>query len=371
MTEFDPPGFLNDLNTGQRAAWSQWVSDRFDEVAAGDPERFLNDAPRPRFFNPLRSPPAADAQERDISWTAFPRIVQLESASDEQRWQIADASRSNQDEYCEWSVTRATQSGKITRVTFTSEGSEYWRFLGAVNFPHVVAVYREHVSPEVQADDLLNSDGAYNPGNRWNNSTHRGAMHLIQENNTLDAEIELAAAATNVRVRNGQTLTGAQELIRCARYGAPERHSDPHIGAVVNELARANADITLANPIGLCIAGLNTAGWRTPDGSDPLQFWKITRGTLEKALRAVFEVPAERGFTVSDITINGIPIRFGAQIADAISIKLTGLATRIGQSQHPPINGCKSLASEAASAEALPGVPGVEDVLGTQRRTHR
>ena len=52
------------------------------------------------------------------------------------------------------------------RVTFTSEGPEYWQFLGAVNLPHVVALYREHVSPQVQADDLLNADGAYDPGNR-------------------------------------------------------------------------------------------------------------------------------------------------------------------------------------------------------------
>lgn len=370
MPQFDPPGFLDDLNDNQRTAWSQWVSDRFDEVAAGDPIRFLHDAPRPRFFNALRTPPSADAQERDITWTAFPRIVQIESASDQERWQTADSSRDHQDEYCEWSVTR-DGNGKITRVTFTSEGPEYWQFLAAVNFQRVVELYRQHIGPQVQPDDLRDGSGNYNPRNKWNNSTRRGAMHLIQDNNTLGAEIELAAAATNVRVRNGQTLTGAQELIKCGRYGAEERHSDPHIGAVVNELARLNADITLANPIGLCIAAVNTAGWETPDGSNSLDYWKITRGTEQKALRAVFQVPAARGFTVTDITINGTPIRFGAQIADAITIKLTGLATRIGQSQHAPIDGCKALAPGAGLAAPAGATPAVADVLAFARPSHR
>ena len=120
-------------------------------------------------------------------------------------------------------------------------------------------------------------------------------MHLIQPNNTLGAEIELAGAATIVRRRNGVVLTETQELIDVRPVRAPERHSDPHIGAMVNELARLKADITLTNPIGLYIAGLSVAGWQTPDNSDPLSYWTITRGTKEKALRAVYEVPAVQG----------------------------------------------------------------------------
>jgi hypothetical protein len=46
----------------------------------------------------------------------------------------------------------------------------------------------------------------------------------------------------------------------------------------------------------------------------------------------VFEVPADKGYVVGDITINGAPIEFGAQIADFVSIKLVGLACRIGKS---------------------------------------
>jgi hypothetical protein len=86
--------------------------------------------------------------------------------------------------------------------------------------------------------------------------------------------------------------------------------------------------------------------WVTPDGSDPASFWKITRGTQEKALRAVYEVPEERGFAAGDIQINGRNIEFGAQIVDFITIKLTGLATRFGQSTAQAV-GCVRSGQEA------------------------
>jgi hypothetical protein len=369
MTQFDPPGFLDDLNDAQREQWSSWISTQIDEVTAGQPQVYDFDAPRPRFFNPLGTPPAADAVERDISWKAFPRIIELESSSDAERWETADGSRDVQDEYCEWSVTRDPANGKIARVTFTSEGPEYWQFLALVNMPRVVELYKKHVDIRVKAQDIVDSQGRYNPRNRWNRSTREGAMHLIQPNNTLGAEIELAAGASNVRRRNGQILTGARELIECGRYGAIERHSDPHIGSEVNSLARADAAITLANPVGLCIAGLATAGWQTPDGSDAQSYWSITRGTAQKALRAVYSVPADRGFTVSDIRINGQPIAFGAQIADFITIKLTGLATRLGQLQVPPLDGCKKLHSGGPGLGA--SVPTVAAAIAASPRASR
>lgn len=341
MELFDPPGYLKDLTPSQCQQWSDWISSQIDQAGAGEPQEYEFDAPRPRFFNPLITAPGDDAVEQDISWKAFPRVVELDSASDPERWATADGSREVQDEYCEWSVTRDSGTNKITRVEFTSEGPEYWQFLASVNMPRVVELYKEHVDKKVKAQDLVDSQGDYDPFNRWNNSTSKGAMHLIQRNNTLSAEIELAAGASNARRRNGRLLTDARQLIACGRYGAVERHSDPHIGAQVNALARADAAITLANPVGLCIAGLGTAGWQTPDGSDPKKYWRITRGTPEKALRAIYTVPPEAGFTVGDIRINGQNIRFGAQIADFITIKLTGLAARMGQLQVPPLDGCK------------------------------
>jgi hypothetical protein len=96
-------------------------------------------------------------------------------------------------------------------------------------------------------------------------------------------------------------------------------------------------------------------GWQTPDGSPASDYWKIVRGTPQKALRAVYEVPPGRGFTVGDIEINGRKIEFGAQIADFITIKLTGLATRFGKSSVAPFHGCVQSAGLAA-APARPNV---------------
>jgi hypothetical protein len=140
--------------------------------------------------------------------------------------------------------------------------------------------------------------------------------------------------------------------------------SDPTIGAEVNALARANADLTLANPVGIYFANLSTAGWATPDQSDPTSFFKITRGTAQKPVRAIYEVPAGRNFAVGDITINGRPIRFGAQIVDFIAMKLTGLATRIGASVHPPIAGCKQ-----RKAQPGLGAPDVAAVISPRPHT--
>ena len=97
----------------------------------------------------------------------------------------------------------------------------------------------------------------------------------------------------------------------------------------------------MANPVGIYFDSLSTAGWRTPDGSNAADFWTIARGTQQKPVRAVYEVPADKGFLVEDITINGVPLRYGGQIADFITMKLTGVAARIGQSIHPPLDGCK------------------------------
>ena len=121
------------------------------------------------------------------------------------------------------------------------------------------------------------------------------------------------------------------------QFGVVQRNSDPHIGGVVNGIARLRADIALANPVGLYFGGLSTEGWKAPDGSDPGTYWTYTRGAGPAPVRAVYEVPAAKGFTVGDIEINGRPIAFAAQIADFITMKLSAVACRIGQSTAAPM----------------------------------
>ena len=333
ISAFRPPADLQDFGAPHRAAWSSFISDSFNDRAKGDTSNPL-DSPRTQFFNPLGVALAADATEKAVTWSAFPKRIQLALPAGPARWRAADKSRDVQDEYCEWSVERDV-TGKIKRVSFTCEPPEYWQFLAATDPDKTLALYREHVSPSVKREDLFGSNGEYIVRNHWNTTTTTGAMHLVQQANTLGAEIELAAAATVTRQHAGQPLTSEQDLIECSRYGDPQRHSDPHIGGEVNALARLGALITLADPVGLYMDGLTTAGWETPDGADPADFWRITRGTTAFAVRAVYEVTGHP-YLVGDVKINGKAIQFGSQIAEGISMRLTGLAHQLHSSTSAP-----------------------------------
>src|SRR5689334_9778854 len=113
MIRFDAPGFLQDLSEVQRGAWSNWISQQMDQARARNDATLVNDGPRLQFFNPLRTAPDRDAVEKDITWTAFPKVIRIQSVSDRQRWRSADSSRDVQDEYCEWNVTRDPHTDKI------------------------------------------------------------------------------------------------------------------------------------------------------------------------------------------------------------------------------------------------------------------
>lgn len=337
------------FTASQKQLWSDSLSDTFDQAI----DRTLNPndartAPKnvvSHFFNPAKTALTDKAKTATVSWVAFPRIVKVQHPNDKDRWTLADANpsvdpydgsghkvgngtgRYVQDEYCEWSVVRDSKSGKITKVSFTCEGPEYWQFLAQTDPGKIVQLYKQHVGTQVQPADLFESDGTtYNPTNKWNNSTVNGVMHLIQPNNTLSAEIYLGGDATVLRTHNGKPVTDQQQLITCSQYGQPQRNSDPFIGFNVNQLVfKTGSFITFDNPVGLFFNSLDTAGWVTPDDADPASFWTYTRGTSDRPVRAVYEVTG-KDYVVGDITINDSPIQFGGQIADFIKIKLTAVA---------------------------------------------
>ena len=86
---------------------------------------------------------------------------------------------------------------------------------------------------------------------------------------------------------------GEPRLIRCAQFGVPDRASDPHIGDIVNGLARQGYSITIKNPIGLYIHNIDLTAFKKPDGAPVTPaYFNITRGSVGQGLRAVFEVPA-------------------------------------------------------------------------------
>jgi hypothetical protein len=230
-------------------------------------------------------------------------------------------------------VTR-DNAGKITRIDFTCEGPEYWEFL-ADNEPDVLlALYQKHISPDVKRSDLLTGK-QYNPLNVWN--TTRGAMHLIQPANSLNAEVRIAGDATILRKNpDGSLKTEAQDLIDCAGFGEAGRASDPHIGDLVNTLARDGYVISIKDPVGLYMSRPRLVGFTTPDQKPITQDWfKIARGSETHILRGVFQAPASSSFVVGDLLIGGVPLAFGGQVAKVIDMGLTGVAHGKGTVSNP------------------------------------
>ena len=346
IVKFDAPaGLTEDLTTPElQLEWSRVISKMLNDGKAFT-ELFLQGAPSQFYNELLDNKDEADRVELPILWQGFPKSVERAHGEGTlASFKAAEgdfltphtqalARQQRQDEYLEWHVTRDPATQKITRVEFTCEGPEYWEFL-ALNAPDILLErYRTYISPNVQKTDLFVGN-QYNPLNIWN--SEKGAMHLTQGANTLNAEINIAAAATILRIKNNQLLTDANALIQCAGYGVASRASDPHIGDQVNQLARQGYSITLRNPIGLYIDKLDIAGFKKPDGTLVGNYFRILRGTPGQALRAVYEVPATeqsggQPFVVGDIKIDGTNINFGGQIAKHITMKLTGVAVEKGK----------------------------------------
>lgn len=84
--------------------------------------------------------------------------------------------------------------------------------------------------------------------------------------------------------------------------------------------------ITLQNPVGLYMDHVDLAGWAAPDGGPVTDLIRIVRGQPGMIERLEVEVPRERGFSLSEVSIGGVPISLGGQIAECITVKLTGIA---------------------------------------------
>jgi hypothetical protein len=354
LKRFDPPAFFTDFDAirGQREAWHEYVSLAFDTIIMD--QRSTLQSETVQFYNPATHD-YGDAVEQAITWNAFPKEL-LRQFGRARAMLVADHDRSTLTEYCEWHVTRDPLTNAIVRITFTSEPPEYWAamFGGPVAydaegkktfaFPgsrdEVLRHYQHLVSPEVRAHDLVDG-GTYDPLNKWN-STH-GIMHLSASPNSLIAEIKLGADAT-VAYRNarGEVVVEPEPLICCAAFGGADRNSDPTIGATVNALARLGAMITLANPVGLYMDHIDLTGWSAPKGVEIEECVHVVRGDARKRMieRLVVEVPHKSGSTVSDLCIGGVPIAFGGQIAECITVKLTGAAAAIGSVHYAPIVAC-------------------------------
>ncbi|PWW73299.1 hypothetical protein C7212DRAFT_300217 [Tuber magnatum] len=336
LNSFNPPAYLTDLTKENATRWSEEYISRWMDRSASTPEVT-------QFYNPTTRATTGEISKKNITWTAFPNTVK-HNTPEKERWRVADSTRENQDEYCEWSVLRDAK-GEITKVVFTCEGPEYWEALATLQPATLLQLYKDNnpeYASQIKKEDLYIGGTRYNRQNKWNNSTTTGSiMHLIQSANTLGAEIQLGADATVLRVDSqGNPIHDYDRLIRCSRYGGIYRNSDPTIGGNVNDLAWQGPLITLADPVGLYLESFDGSQFVAPDDEDVQKFWKFTRGTPADPtrnrpahwVRAVFEVPKSYGYNVSAIKDGkGNKVMWGSQLADAIQIRLTGQAAEIGK----------------------------------------
>lgn len=352
MWTFDPTANLTDFDRvpGLRAAWSAMINDAYETHLYGKPNDRVQSALEElrlwgrsdsdlRVFNPASMPIPAGSQPKNVVWSALPTSFDEQFNSLKDKLAFLDVRQPFpgdsslitriQDEYCEWVVRRDAHE-KITSVIFTSEPPEYYDFL----FYHspesrdvLVQLYREITGvASIELSNLTDARGEYDWWNRYNNEH---AVHMQQPNNTLGAQVNIVSRSCILRVnRLGAPITDALGLIRCARYGDPNRQSDPRIGHAINTFAREDRFITIENPVGLYMSSIDWNGWTTPDRTDSRDFWTVLRGSQavdpnqSYIVRAIYSVPPGKGYTVSDIKIGGESIDFGGQIAARINVRV-------------------------------------------------
>jgi hypothetical protein len=375
-----------DAIPGQRNAWHRFVLESFKaniDGKDGVADQLRPIKGKPQFYSAVLYDPGGPIVEQAVVWNAFPKEL-LRRYGRERALVIADSlwplSAYDYDwrydpgvpadtgagkpgvrwldthfyrplvEYCEWHVDRDAASGRINRVSFTSEPPEYWLALfggkqdgSEVDFPGdrglVLDLYRKLVSPQVEMADLLVTEpfespfgslkkGGYNPHNKWN-TTH-GIVHLSAPPNALTAEINLGALATLLyQDAAGNPVVDPDAYIIGTGIGGANRNSDPTIAATVNVLARLGAMITLANPVGLYMDHIDLTGWELPGGQAAGDWVRVVRGQDRLIERLVVQSPTKE-FDVSDLRIGGVPVVFGGQIAQCITVKLVGAAAALG-----------------------------------------
>jgi len=377
-----PPAHLDDFDAipGQREAWDAYVSESLLRARHAAAARLgaLARACRPQFRDATQDAGHVPTTRLAVAWSAFPRELlkrfgrERALAEGDRTWPLCAyqldwrfdpdsplpgaAARQRHGaywpahhryrpttEYCEWHVARDPATGRPRRIAFTCEPPEYWQALfggrlagSQVVFPgdreRLLALYRRHVDPRVAMEDLLARPGfaspfgdvmtqAYNPWNRWN-TTH-GAMHLTAPPNALLADVFLAAYGTlRFEDGDGRDVTSAEALLAGAGFGGgPNRASDPAIVGTVNALARLGRAISLADPVGIAIERVDTAGWELPGGLQAADCVHVERGGPGGITRLVVAMPTDE-HDLADLRIGGVPVTFGGQVAECVAVRL-------------------------------------------------
>ncbi len=416
---FKPPANIDDFSksNGKEDDLKQAWHERMAAIFKGITEKSYDDGTPfyPRFYNPLDVASGDQVVPKSISWDGFPLVIEnwlnlgSNSSPDEydqgfrsaevlreiayiyriykrngqvvdEGYELLDYNQSQgvalyrmvndapqlgdpfslkeriQDEYLEWHVQK-DNTGRVTEITFTAEGPEYWETIAEEDSELLTKLYQDYVNDSIIEDDLywqfdivcpvvevdldsgqssfvsvarVFSKGDYNKFNKWN--TSQGIMHLIQRNNSLGAEVRLAADATR---RYGikpdlNTNPSRFELVACGVPAGINRNSDPTITDEVNKLALSNLKVSISNPIGLYIGDIQVNGILDPDDNPVARdnILTIERGDTDpfapKVLRFKLTMPTNRNEGLEQYTLNGFNLKYGGPIAKETSIVIYG-----------------------------------------------
>ncbi|WP_152616082.1 hypothetical protein [Burkholderia pseudomallei] len=273
--------------------------------------------------------------------------------------------RHRQDEYLEW-MSQYDADGRLTKIIFVAEGYDYFAALFEKDQNRVLDLYKEFTGvTTVKIDDLRAVDGIYrrtndgrtkivvepggfNPRNQLN--IKPGIVHLSHRANSLGAEVNLAGVSALARRKaDGSPVDGAdeEELLCCNQGGDPNRNSDPKISQQAYALVRQGYRYTLANPIGLYIAGINEAGLTLPDGTPvPREWWNVVRGHdlwsdgTSRVLRLEIRPPAGETIRLGDLQAGGATLKYPGQIARLLSVHLFVTRWKRPDGSLGPVVGC-------------------------------
>lgn len=388
---FDAPGGVRDFrdptnwHAAMAAEASGIVLDLVATVLGKDPADVTEaeisaNAPDLGYIDPVATPPETDGETVAVSpWGAFPRAVRRRGPwtefppvdgdregihraaedlgeEDHPEGVFVDGEnkvlhlpvRHRQDEYLEW-VARRSKEGKINKVAFVAEGYDYYATLFKYDEGRALDLYRDFTGDNsIRVDDLRARKGIYrrlpdgsrqtvvdpgdfNPRNRFN--IEPGIVHLSHRANSLGAEVNLAGVSAILRLKaDGTTLVdgrNSEELLCCCQGGNPNRNSDPLISDQAYAQVMGGFRYTLANPVGLYIAGVDDQRVQTKNG-DALtpDWWTVVRGEgfgdpkSCRVLRLELAPPKGSNLTLEDLEVDGEPVRFAGQLADLLQVHL-------------------------------------------------